>query len=1071
MYLDCVVDGQPCSALVDTGSTICLLRKGLLPRTAGPLPEDWTPTNTELLTVTGERTVMPGKKLLSVVVGMSQTSHEFWLADIRDECIVGLDLLAHWGARVDVPGAVLCLGNETVPLRSGWSHHGEAAAPQPPPRHPCSPAPSRRSRAAETKGEPRGSIAAQTSASQPLSPHVLLAHPSPETVAAVEELGRQSGEHLSAPQQEQLQCLLRDFVDIFAAREEDCTRTALVQHHIDTGHAAPIRLRPHRLPLAKRQAAEEMIRDMAANGIIEPSDSPWAAPMVMVRKKTGGWRPCVDFRRLNAVTRKDSYPLPRIDDALDYVAGSCWFSSLDLRSGYWQVELASEARPKTAFTIGQGLWQFKVMPFGLCNAPATFERLMERVLKDIPRTRCVVYLDDLLVHAKDFDQAVHNLREVLTAIRSAGGETGERVVAYYSCSLSRPERNYCVTRRELLAVILAVRHFRPYLLGTRFTLRTDHASLTWMLNFRQPEGQVARWLEILQEYDFEVQHRPGRQHANAAALSRRPCLTDECRYCSRQEERGLGPSSAAAGPGDSEGDVEPFTTEQLKQQQANDRVLVKVRGWRETQTRPDWPAVSSQGPEIKSLHSQWGSLELHDGMIYRRWQAPGGGIARLQLLVPHALRSEVLRWVHGAAGSGHFGNAKTVRRLRQRCYWPGCRQDAELHVHCCDVCTAQKGPSRRSHAPLQQYLVGAPMERIGVDILGPFPITEAGNRFVLVAMDYFTKWPEAYAVPDQSASTSAQRLVDEMFTRFGVPDELHSDQGRNFESRLFSEVCQRLGVKKTRTTPLHPQSDGLVERFNRTLATQLAILTSQHQRDWDQHLPLVLWAYRTAVQESSQCTPAALMFGRELRTPVDLVFGSPPEPEIAGGPELDYFRRLKERLSTVHQLAREALEEAGARQKRAYDTRAHGPTLGPGDKVWVFCPQRKRGLSPKLTHHWQGPGEILDQISEVVFRVRMPGRGRRVVLHKDRLAPYHPLAPEQETGGSQSGSPPSTPSAETDNDGLRTEPGAGEEVCRKKWKSLRDTYLKERRKEMEKRSGSAVGSGKKVEILCGPVFP
>ncbi|RXN34250.1 pleckstrin -like protein [Labeo rohita] len=129
MYLDCVVDGQLCSALVDMGSTICLLRKGLLPRTAGPLPEDWTPTNTELLTVTGERTVMPGKKLLSVVVGMSQTSHKFWLADIRDECIVGLDLLAHWGARVDVPGAVLCLGNETVPLRSGWSHHGEAATP------------------------------------------------------------------------------------------------------------------------------------------------------------------------------------------------------------------------------------------------------------------------------------------------------------------------------------------------------------------------------------------------------------------------------------------------------------------------------------------------------------------------------------------------------------------------------------------------------------------------------------------------------------------------------------------------------------------------------------------------------------------------------------------------------------------------------------------------------------------------------------------------------------------------------------------------------------------------------
>ncbi|KAG1941393.1 interleukin-1 receptor accessory protein-like 1-A [Pimephales promelas] len=689
LYLDCVVDGQPCSALVDTGSTICLLRKGLLSGTAGPLPEDWTPTSTELLTVTD---------------------------------------------------------NETVPLRLGRSHHGKA------------PTPKRHTRAAETQGETRGGIGAQTNTSSPLTPHAQSAPPSPETVVAVEELGRRSSEHLSTPQQEQLQRLLGEFMDIFAAREEDCTRTALVQHHIDTGPAAPIRLRPHRLPLAKRQAAEEMIREMAANGIIEPSDSPWAAPMVMVRKKTGAWRPCVDFRRLNAVTRKDSYPLPRIDDALDYVAGSCWFSSLDLRSGYWQVELAAEARPKTAFTIGQGLWQFKVMPFRLCNAPATFERLMERVLKDIPRTRCVVYLDDLLVHARDFDQAVHNLREVLTAIRSAGlrlnpakcnlltrqtqflghvvsesgvatdptkvaavrdwppptnitelrsflglasyyrrfvrdfatiasplhqltnkgrrfgwsedcavafrqlkaalidapvlaypdpnqpflvdtdasnvgvgavlsqrGENGERVVAYYSCSLSRPERNYCVTRRELLAVVLAVRHFRPYLLGTRFTLRTDHASLTWMLNFRQPEGQVARWLEILQEYDFEVQHRPGRQHANADALSRRPCFADECRYCSRQEERCLEPSSAAVRPGDTRGDGEPFTTEQLRQQQANDQVLMKVRGWLEAQTCPDWPAVSSQGPEIKTLHSQWGSLELHDGVIYRRWQAPGGG--------------------------------------------------------------------------------------------------------------------------------------------------------------------------------------------------------------------------------------------------------------------------------------------------------------------------------------------------------------------------------------------------------------------------------------------------------------
>jgi len=148
---------------------------------------------------------------------------------------------------------------------------------------------------------------------------------------------------------------------------------------------------------------------MAAAGVIEPSDSPWAAPAVLVRKKYDSWRFCVDYRRLNAVTTKDSYPLPHIDDTLDYITGSGWFSSLDMRGGYWQVEVAPEARPKTAFTIGQGLWQFRVMPFGLCNAPATFERLMERVLAAVPRDRCVVYLDDLLVHGSSFEGAMANL--------------------------------------------------------------------------------------------------------------------------------------------------------------------------------------------------------------------------------------------------------------------------------------------------------------------------------------------------------------------------------------------------------------------------------------------------------------------------------------------------------------------------------------------------------------------------------------------------------------------------------------------------------------------------------------
>ena len=226
----------------------------------------------------------------------------------------------------------------------------------------------------------------------------------------LEELLNRSTDGLSDEQIGELTDLLNAYQDVFATSTNRFGRTSIMQHRIVTGESKPIKQAPRRLPLHLKEKAEEEIEKMLSKGIIEPSSSPWSSPVVLVKKKDGTIRFCIDYRKVNGVTVKDSYPLPRIDDCLDALSGSQWFCTLDLASGYWQVEMAEQDKEKTAFSTGSELYQFNVMPFGLCNAPATFERLMERVLVGLPWQVLLIFLDDIIVHAKSFEEVVRRLR-------------------------------------------------------------------------------------------------------------------------------------------------------------------------------------------------------------------------------------------------------------------------------------------------------------------------------------------------------------------------------------------------------------------------------------------------------------------------------------------------------------------------------------------------------------------------------------------------------------------------------------------------------------------------------------
>ena len=201
--------------------------------------------------------------------------------------------------------------------------------------------------------------------------------------------------------------------------------------------------------------------------------------------------------------------------------------------------------------------------------------------------------------------------------------------------------------------------------------------------------------------------------------------------------------------------------------------------------------------------------------------------------------------------------------------------DVKKWCKTCDVCSSRSGPKKKPRVPLGQYNVGNPMEQIAIDVLGPLLITDGDNKYLLIAANYFTKWVEAYPLPNPEAVTVAGVLVKEFVCRFGTPQIIHSDQGQNFEPAVFTEMCKLLGIAKTRATPLHPKSDRIVEGFNHTIESQMSKFVDANQRDWDVHVPLLLMAYRSLVHDTTGCTPAQLMLGIDLQLPIDLHLGRP----------------------------------------------------------------------------------------------------------------------------------------------------------------------------------------------------
>ncbi|MGH0121890.1 UNVERIFIED_CONTAM: hypothetical protein FKN15_067186 [Acipenser sinensis] len=864
----------------------------------------------------------------------------------------------------------------------------------------------------------------------------------------------------------------------------------------------------------KQQDADSQIEQSLEAGLARKSNSSWASPIVMVRKKDQTFRLCVDYRALNERTVKDAYPLPRIQDTLDTLSNAKWFSTLDLASGYWQVELTLRARKAAAICSRKGLFEWNVMPFGLCNASATFQRLMDRVLSGMQWETCLVYLDDVIVLGSSVKEMLTRLHQVFDRLRSANlklkpakcclfhrqveylghivSEMGiatdpqkvqkvqewptpkdvsevrqfvglasyyrrfvkdfatiaqplhaltkkyarfswteacqeafdelksrlvsapilgypldgdglildtdasnygigavlsqvqegeECVLVYGSRRLSPTEQNYCTTRRELLAVVAFTSHFRQYLLGRFFTVRTDHSSLLWLMRMKEPEGQLARWLEKLAEYDYKIVHRPGRHHVNADSMSRRPCpkscpctmpnTVPENKQCLDQEVQcDLGSSEnclpeecgssslpmpclvGVEGPDEDAADdvssdqpsnwpvmdscdhsLEPsmqptctakvsntvvnssdlftgWTMEHLREAQITDPDIGQVLKLKEQGgVQPKWSTISPFSSATKAYWTQWKRLQLRDGILVRLFYSQDGSQFQPQIILPREFHAGVMKQMHEGPVGGHFGVERTLSRIQTRYYWYKMREDITFWCQTCTSCAAKARPPKTPQALMGTVRVGAPMERIAMDLMGPLNETDRYNRYILVVQDYFTKWVEAYPLPDDKAVTVADTLTSEWVCRYGAPYTLHSDQGSNFESDVFQRMCELLGIEKTRTTPFRPQSDGQVERFNATLQKILATTAERCHWDWDIMIPFALMAYRATKHSSTGITPNMMFLGREITEPIDLVAGRPPDDEsYLTQPE--YVVKLRQQMEQAHRIARDVLGQA-----------------------------------------------------------------------------------------------------------------------------------------------------------------
>ena len=509
----------------------------------------------------------------------------------------------------------------------------------------------------------------------------------------------------------------------------------------------------------------------------------------------------------------------------------------------------------------------------------------------------------------------------------------DRVLAYASRALTKSERQYSVTKRELLAIVWATAHFRPYLVGRRFLLRTDHSALQWLFNMKDPTGQLARWLLQLSELEFDIVHRRGVLHNNADALSRyphsvpdneqryrwvcvpiteasqvettsadahnprkvqtdmpgysaqSPCKSGPCGVpkggdnsqipCPQTQRQTDQVITAAVVAGTTGASGIPVTLTDFRKEQERDEGIREITAWKNRRLKPE--SKHLHAPMAAQLLREWKRLVVKgtSPILYRRVQPYRGAPSCLQIVVPQHLRRELMDTHHSGLGGGHQGAAKLENLLRRQFYWPGMQSDVKAFCQQCAVCARRKDPPHPPRAPLGSLQANGFLDRLDIDLISGLPISEpGGHRYILTCIDAFTRFVWACPLKTQEAPEIVEALMDCVVGPFGVPKSIHSDQGKNLVGNVAKMFYEKIGISQSTTTAYHPQGNAYCERSHRFLMDTLAKLTREEQKQWPRYLSAAVLAFNANTSAATGLSPYECVFGRPAPLPAALRYGA-----------------------------------------------------------------------------------------------------------------------------------------------------------------------------------------------------